>query len=68
MPAHPADEFLTIASVRRDFARAKALLFEEFLVRQKCADRLSLKLKSLPNSEALLPDIAIESVRRFRRR
>lgn len=49
------DEFLTyrFGEDARLLAQ-NALLFEEFLLREKLAKRLSLKLKPLPNSEALL--------------
>jgi FAD/FMN-containing dehydrogenase/Fe-S oxidoreductase len=49
------DEFLTYRFGEDAHLLARnALLFEEFLVREKSAGRLSLKLKSLPNAEALL--------------
>ncbi len=49
------DEFLTYRFGEDALLVARnALLFEEFLVREKAAGRLSLKLKSLPNSQALL--------------
>ncbi|HWZ74615.1 MAG TPA: FAD-linked oxidase C-terminal domain-containing protein [Casimicrobiaceae bacterium] len=49
------DEFLTYRFGGDAQLLAKnALLFEEFLVREKAAGRLSLKLKSLPNAETLL--------------
>jgi len=49
------DEFLTYRFGEDARLLAKnALLFEEFLLREKLAGRLSLKLKSLPHSEALL--------------
>ena len=49
------DEFLTYRFGEDAHLLARnALLFEEFLVREQAAGRLSLKLKSLPNSEAIL--------------
>jgi len=49
------DEFLTYRfGEDAQLLARNALLFEEFLVREKSAGRLSLKLKSLPNAEALL--------------
>jgi len=49
------DEFLTYRFGEDAHLLARnALLFEEFLVREKSAGRLSLKLKSLPSAEALL--------------
>jgi Fe-S oxidoreductase len=49
------DEFLTYRFGEDAHLLARnALLFEEFLVREKDSGRLSLKLKSLPSSEAIL--------------
>jgi Fe-S oxidoreductase/FAD/FMN-containing dehydrogenase len=49
------DEFLTYRfGEDAQLLAQHALLFEEFLVREQDAGRLSLGLKSLPNSEALL--------------
>jgi len=49
------DEFLTYRFGEDARLLAKnALLFEEFLLREKAAGRLSLELKPLPNSDALL--------------
>jgi FAD/FMN-containing dehydrogenase/Fe-S oxidoreductase len=49
------DEFLTYRfGDDANLLAQHALLLEEFLVREQDAGRLSLKLKSLPNAEALL--------------
>jgi Fe-S oxidoreductase len=49
------DEFLTYRfGEDAQLLARNALLLEEFLVREKVAGRLSLKLGSLPNAEALL--------------
>jgi FAD/FMN-containing dehydrogenase/Fe-S oxidoreductase len=49
------DEFLTYRfGEDAQLLARNALLFEEFLVREKAAGRLSLKLKPLPNSQAML--------------
>jgi Fe-S oxidoreductase len=49
------DEFLTYRfGEDAELLARNALLFEEFLVREQAAGRLSLKLRSLPNAEALL--------------
>ena len=55
MPAELRDEFLTYRfGEDAQCVADNALLFEEFLVREKAAGRFSLELASLPNAEALL--------------